>query len=60
MPGSIDLVALAAIVVVLWMLTVVFRVLSRWHLYLIFRRVMLTAVVIAIAAFCWNLITSLR
>ena len=60
MPGSIDLVALAAIVVVLWILTVVFRVMSRWHLYVIFRRVLLTAVVIAIVAFCWNLVTAWR
>ena len=60
MPGSIDLVALAAIVVVLWMFTVMFRVMSRWHLYFIFRRVLLTAVFIAIVAFCWNLVTSVR
>jgi hypothetical protein len=60
MPGSIDLVALAAIVVVLWMLTVIFRLMSRWHLYRIFRRVLLTAVVIAIVAFCWNLATAWR
>ena len=60
MPGSIDLVALAAVVVVLWMLTVIFRVMSRWHLYVIFRRVLLTAVVIAIVAFCWKLTTSWR
>jgi hypothetical protein len=60
MPGSIDLVALAAIVVVLWMLTVIFRVMSRWHLYFIFRRVLLTAVFIAIVAFCWNLATAWR
>ena len=60
MPGSIDLAALAAIVVVLWMLTVIFRVLSRWHLYFIFRRVLLTAVFIAIVAFCWNLATASR
>lgn len=60
MPGSIDLVALAAIVVALWILTVIFRVMSRWHLYFIFRRVLLTAVFIAIVAFCWNLAAAWR
>ena len=60
MPGSIDLVALAAIVVLLWILTVVFRVTSRWALYFVFRRVLLTAVVLAIVAFCWNLVLAFR
>ena len=60
MPGSIDLVALAAIVVFLWILTVVFRVTSRWALYFVFRRVLLTAVVLAIVAFCWNLVLAFR
>ena len=60
MPGSIDLVALAAIVVFLWILTVVFRVTSRWALYFVFRRVLLTAVVLAIVAFCGNLVLAFR
>jgi hypothetical protein len=60
MPGSIDLVALAAIVVFLWLLTVVFRATSRWGLYFVFRRVLLTAVVLAIIAFCWNLVLAFR
>lgn len=60
MPASIDLATLAAIVVVLWMLTVIFRLMSRWHLYFIFRRVLLTAVFIAIVVFCWNLATAWR
>jgi hypothetical protein len=60
MPGPIDLAGLAVVVVALWVLTVIFRVKSRWHLYIIFRRALLTAVVVAIAVFCWNLATSLR
>jgi len=60
MTGSVDLVGLAVIVVVLWILTVIFRLRSRWHLYFLFRRVLLTAVVIAVVAFCWNLVTALR
>ena len=60
MPGSIDLVALAVLVVVLWILTVVFRLVSQPHLYRLFRRVLLTAVVVAVAAFCWNLVLAFR
>ncbi len=60
MPGSIDLTALAVVVVALWILTVIFRVKSRWHLYVIFRRALLTAVVVAIVAFCWNLVLAFR
>jgi type VI protein secretion system component VasK len=60
MPGTIDLAPLAAIVVILWILTVIFRVKSRWHLYPVFRRVLLTAVVMAVAAFCWNLVQTWR
>jgi hypothetical protein len=60
MPGSIDLVALAAVVVVLWILTLVFRVKSRWHLYPVFRRALWTAVLIGAAAFCWNVVTAWR
>ncbi len=55
MPRSIDLIGLAVIVVVLWILTIVARATSRWHLYVVFRRVLLTAVAVGIAAFCWNL-----
>jgi hypothetical protein len=60
MPGSIDLTGLAVVVVALWILTVIFRVMSRWHLYLVFRRVLLTAVAVAIVVFCWNLWQSWR
>ena len=60
MAGSIDLAGLAVIVVVLWILTVIFRVRSKWHLYFIFRRVLFTAVVIAVVAFCWNLVLAFR
>ena len=60
MTGSIDLVGLAVIVVVLWILTVIFRLRSWWHLYFVFRRVLLTAVVIAVVAFCWNLVLAFR
>jgi type VI protein secretion system component VasK len=60
MPGPIDLAGLAVVVVALWVFTVIFRLKSRWHLYVVFRRALLTAVVVAIAVFCWNLATSLR
>jgi hypothetical protein len=51
---------LAVVVVALWVLTVISRVKSRWHLYPIFRRALLTAVAVAIAVFCWNLATAWR
>ena len=51
---------LAAIVVLLWILTLIARATSRWHLYLVFRRVLLTAVALAIVVFCWNLWQSWR
>ncbi len=60
MPGPIDLVPLAVVVVVLWILTVVTRARSRHTLYPAFRRALLTAVAVAIAMFCWNLVTALR
>ena len=60
MPGAIDLVPLAVIVVALWLLTLVFRVRSRHHLYPIFRRALLTAIAVAVVVFCWNLVTALR
>jgi len=59
MPG-IDLAALAAVVVVLWMLTVIFRLTSKWHLYLVFRRALITAVVVGIIVFFWNVATAWR
>jgi hypothetical protein len=55
-----DMVGLAVIVVVLWILTVITRVRSRYHLYPTFRRALLTAVAVAIAVFCWNLVTAYR
>jgi hypothetical protein len=55
MPGPIDLSALAVVVVVLWILTVVARARSRHHLYPTFRRALFTAVAVAIVVFCWNL-----
>ncbi len=60
MPRSIDLVGLAVLVVLLWILTLIARATSRWQLYLVFRRVLLTAVALAIAVFCWNLWQSWR
>jgi hypothetical protein len=60
MPRSIDLVGLAVVVVLLWILTLIARATSRWQMYLVFRRVLLTAVALAIAVFCWNLWQSLR
>jgi hypothetical protein len=60
MPGSIDMAGLAVVVVALWVLTVIFRVKSRWHLYPIFRRALFTAIVVALAVFCWNLATAWR
>ena len=51
---------LAVVVVALWVLTVIFRVKSRWHLYPIFRRALFTAIVVALAVFCWNLATAWR
>jgi hypothetical protein len=56
----IDLAALAAVVVVLWMLTVIFRLTSKWHLYLVFRRALITAVVVGIIVFFWNVATAWR
>jgi hypothetical protein len=56
MPGPIDLSALAVVVVVLWIMTVITRARSRHHLYPTFRRALLTAVAVAIVVFCWNLI----
>jgi hypothetical protein len=55
MPGSIDLAPLAVVVTVLWLLTVVARAKSRHHLYPVFRRALLTAVVVALMVFAWNL-----
>ena len=60
MPASIDLVPLAVVVVVLWILTVATRARSRHNLYPTFRRALLTAVVVAIAVFCWNLVMTFR
>ena len=60
MPGPIDLVPLAVVVVVLWILTAVTRARSRHHLYPAFRRALFTAVAVAIAVFCWNLVLTFR
>ena len=59
MPGPIDLVPLAAVVTTLWVLTVVSRRRSKDHLYRVFRRALLTAVLVAIVAFCWNVAWSM-
>jgi len=60
MPGPVDLVPLAVVVLVLWILTVVTRARSRHTLYPAFRRALLTAVVVAIVVFCWNLVLTFR
>ena len=57
---AIDMVGLAVIVVILWILTVIARVRSRHHLYPTFRRALLTAVAVAIAVFCWNVVQTMR
>lgn len=57
---EIDMVGLAVIVLILWILTVIARVRSRYHLYPTFRRALLTAVAVAIAVFCWNVVTARR
>jgi hypothetical protein len=60
MPGSIDLVPLAVLVTLFWILTVIFRARSRHHLYPVFRRALWAAVVVTLAVFCWNLALSFR
>jgi hypothetical protein len=59
MPGTIDMVPLGIVVSTLWLLTMVCRARSYHHLYPVFRRALLTAVIVGIVVFCWNVVWAL-